>query len=88
MESGEALTIKGAGRGKKDNLLKTKIKVNARGSLVIPKVLVESMEIGADQIFEVKKTASGISLKTVKETETEAETDTEAENTENLTDVM
>jgi hypothetical protein len=67
MESGEAPEIKGAGRGKKDKPVNTKIKVNARGSLIIPKVLVDTLSIDKDQKFEVKKTAAGISLKTVKE---------------------
>jgi len=67
MDSGDAPKIKGAGRGKKDKPVNTKIKVNARGSLIIPKALVDSLKIGTDQIFEVKKTAAGISLKTVKE---------------------
>ena len=67
MDSGDAPKIKGAGRGKKDKPVNTKIKVNGRGSLIIPKALVESLNIDEKQVFEVKKTAAGISLKTVKE---------------------
>lgn len=72
MESGEAPKIKGAGRGKKDKPVNTMIKVNARGSLIIPKVLVDSLKIKEAQKFEVKKTAAGITLKTVKEADTES----------------
>jgi hypothetical protein len=81
MESGEAPKIKGKSRKAKP--VNTKIKINKRGSLVIPKVLVDSLEIGTDQIFEVKKTASGISLKIVKEAGADTEAETKAENTEN-----
>jgi hypothetical protein len=69
MESGGAPKIKGKGRTKKVKPVNTKIAVNGRGSLVIPKVLVDNMKIGEGQAFEVKKVPSGISLKTVKDTE-------------------
>ena len=61
MESGKAPEIKGQGRtGKgKDKPVKTEISVNARGSLVIPKALVEHLKIPEGQAFEVKQTASG-----------------------------
>ena len=71
MDSGDAPKIKGAGRGKKNKPVNTKVKVNARGSLIIPKVLVDSLNIKEGQEFEVKKTPSGISLKLLKEAETE-----------------
>jgi len=65
MDTGEAPEIEGQGRSAKDKPVNTKISVNGRGSLVIPKVLVESMKINKDQLFDVKKTASGIQLKKV-----------------------
>jgi hypothetical protein len=74
MESGGAPKIKGKGRTKKVKPVNTKITVNGKGSLVIPKALVDNMNIKVGQAFEVKKTASGISLKTVKETEATSET--------------
>jgi len=59
MESGEAPEIKGQGRTGKPKSIKKEISVNARGSLVIPKALVDSLEIPEGQAFEVKKTGSG-----------------------------
>ena len=67
MESGGAPKIKGKGGTKKVKPVKSKVTVNGRGSLIIPKALVESMKIEVGQAYEVKKTASGIQLKKVKE---------------------
>ena len=65
MDTGEAPEIKGKGKTKKAKPVNTKVAVNGRGSLIIPKALVDSMKIKADQAFEVKKVASGIQLKKV-----------------------
>ena len=65
MESGGAPKIKGKGRTKKAKAVNTKVTVNGKGSLVIPKALVDDMKIKEGQIFEVKKTASGFQLKKV-----------------------
>mgnify|MGYP002642195077 FL=1 len=65
MESGEAPEIKGQGRTGKPKSIKTEVSINARGSLVIPKALVESLNIPEGQVYEVKKTASGLQLKKV-----------------------
>ena len=67
MASGEAPEIKGKGkrRTKKVKPVNTKVTVNGRGSLIIPKALIGSMKIKEGQSFEVKKTPSGIQLKTV-----------------------
>ena len=67
MESGGAPKIKGKGRTKKVKPVNTKVAVNGKGSLVIPKALVDDMKIKEGQIFEVKKVASGIQLKKVDE---------------------
>ena len=67
MESGGAPKIKGKGRTKKVKPVKSKVTVNGRGSLIIPKALVDKMKIGEGQAFEVKKVPSGIQLKKVKE---------------------
>ncbi len=72
MDAGKATKIKGAG-GRKTKPVSTKVKVNKRGSLIIPKVLVESLKIKEAQEFDVKKTAAGITLKTVKEGEAKPE---------------
>jgi hypothetical protein len=63
METGEAPEIKGKPKAKKP--VNTKVSVNARGSLIIPKALIESMEIKEGQTFDTKKIASGIQLKNV-----------------------
>jgi len=65
MESGEAPEIKGQGRTGKDKPVKTEVSVNARGSLIIPKALVDYLEIKEGQIFEVKLAKSGLQLKNV-----------------------
>ena len=65
MESGEAPEIKGQGRTGKPKSIKTEVSINARGSLVIPKALVESLKIPKGQVFKVKKTGSGLQLKNV-----------------------
>jgi hypothetical protein len=65
MESGGAPKIKGKGRTKKVKSVNTKVTVNGRGSLIIPKVLIESMKIKEGQTFEVKLTKSGLQLKNV-----------------------
>ena len=63
METGEAPEIKGKAKAKKP--VNTKVSVNSRGSLIIPKALIDSMEIKEGATFEAKKTPSGIQLKTV-----------------------
>ena len=65
MDTGGAPEIKGKGRTKKAKPVNTKVAVNGRGSLIIPKALVDNMKIKADQAFEAKKVASGIQLKKV-----------------------
>ena len=65
MDTGEATKIKGQGRRKSSKPVDTKVTVNGRGSLIIPKALVEDMNIKPGATFEVKKTASGIQLKNV-----------------------
>ena len=65
MDTGEATKIKGQGRRKSSKPVETKVTVNGRGSLIIPKVLVEDMEINVGETFEAKKVPSGIALKKV-----------------------
>ena len=65
MNTGGAPKIKGKGKTKKAKPVNTKVTVNGRGSLIIPKALVDSMKIKTDQAFNVKKVASGIPLKKV-----------------------
>ncbi len=63
MKSGIAPEIKGKPKSSKP--VNTKVSVNSRGSIVIPKALVETLEIKEGQVFEVKKTGSGLQLKNV-----------------------
>lgn len=66
VEKGQAKGIAGrAGRaGLSGN--KTKgIKVNKRGSLVIPQAMVKEMDFNVGDPFTVRKTKSGVSLKKV-----------------------
>ena len=41
------------------------VKVNKRGSLIIPKQLVDLLGVEADSKFEVRKSQSGVSLKRI-----------------------
>ena len=50
----------------KKKKIDTKISVNSRGSLVIPKNLVEHLDIDAEDVFDVVKNGSGLMLKKVK----------------------
>ena len=81
--------IKGAGRQKKDKPIETKITVNKRKTLTITKALIESMDIEAGEIFEVKKSTKGISLTKVaseiKEPEKKEETKEEKGETKEET---
>lgn len=61
MESGEVKAIKGAPRRTKP--VDTKVSVNGRGSLIITKAIIESLNIEVGKTFEVKKSGSGLSLK-------------------------
>jgi len=62
MDTGEVAVIKGKGRTKKTKPVDTKVKVNGRGSLIIPKALVEDMKIKSGATFEAKKSPKGIAL--------------------------
>ena len=65
METGAAPEIKGKGKTKKAKPVNTKVAVNGRGSLIIPKALIDNMKIKKGQAFQVKKVASGLQLKNV-----------------------
>lgn len=65
MKTGEAPMIKGAGRRGKNKPVDMKVSVNKRGSLNISKKIIERMNVEIGEVFEAKKTASGIQLKKV-----------------------
>jgi AbrB family looped-hinge helix DNA binding protein len=63
---GKAAAIKGgrgAGKAEKVKL----VMVGKRGSIIIPKELVEGLGLGGDEKFTVRKTKAGIALKKVVE---------------------
>jgi len=61
---GKVPAIKGGrGAGKADKV--KEVSVGKRGSIVISKELVESLGIGADDKFTLRKTKAGIALKKV-----------------------
>jgi len=61
---GKAKKIAGGRGGGKTQKAKT-VNVGKRGSIIIPKELVESLGIGADDKFAVRKTKAGVALKRV-----------------------
>ena len=63
IEAGKVTPITG-GRGSKAAGAKS-VGVGKRGSIIISKELVDSLEIGADDKFTVRKTKAGIALKKV-----------------------
>jgi hypothetical protein len=65
IEAGKVTAIKG-GRGKGKAAKAKLLGVGKRGSIIIPKELVESLGIAADAKFTVRKTKSGIALKASK----------------------
>jgi hypothetical protein len=62
METGQAPTLV-SGRSKKTKAVDNQISINKRGSLIIPKDLVDSLGFEIDDAFEVRKSAAGLSLK-------------------------
>ena len=63
---GKAVAIKG-GRGAGKAKKVKQVSVGKKGSIIIPKELVESLGVGADEKFTVRKTKAGIALKKVVE---------------------
>ena len=65
IENGKITAIKG-GRGKAKAAKAKLLGVGKRGSIVISKELVESLGIGADAKFTIRKTKAGLALKVSK----------------------
>ena len=64
VEKGAASAIKSSrGRGAAKETDDKNIKVNKRGSLIIPRSLVEEMGFKVGQEFNVRKTKAGLSLR-------------------------
>ena len=64
METGKAAKIK-TGRKAKAAPVDTKVTVNKRGTLVIPKAVIDLFGLPEGETFEAKKTKGGIQLKKV-----------------------
>lgn len=66
IETGKAVAIKGGRSTSKAQKAKT-VGVGKRGSIIISKELIESLGVGSDEKFAVRKTKAGIALKKVTE---------------------
>ena len=58
--------IKDVKKGRKPKKVDNKVSINSRGSLVIPKNLIDDLDLGEMDTFKVFKSDSGLMLKTVK----------------------
>jgi bifunctional DNA-binding transcriptional regulator/antitoxin component of YhaV-PrlF toxin-antitoxin module len=58
--------IKDVKKGQKPKKVDNKVSINSRGSLVIPKKLIDDLDLGEMDTFKVVKSDSGLMLKTVK----------------------
>jgi hypothetical protein len=63
MEEGKAPEIKSGKKAKASGKGKNEIKVNKRGSLIVPGPLVQAMGFKQGDAFLVRKTKAGVSLK-------------------------
>jgi hypothetical protein len=66
VKAGKVTAIKG-GRGAGKAKKVKQVSVGKRGSIIIPKELVEGLGVGADEKFTLRKTKAGIALKKVAE---------------------
>jgi bifunctional DNA-binding transcriptional regulator/antitoxin component of YhaV-PrlF toxin-antitoxin module len=57
--------IKDVKKGRKPKKVDNMVSINSRGSLVIPKQLVDALELDEKDIFKVVKNATGLMLKKV-----------------------
>ena len=64
MELGKIPQMTGRRSESKSDVLETKeIKVNKRGSLIVPRELIDEMGFGIGETFSVQKSPAGVSLK-------------------------
>jgi bifunctional DNA-binding transcriptional regulator/antitoxin component of YhaV-PrlF toxin-antitoxin module len=57
--------IKDVKKGRKPKKVDNKVSINSKGSLVIPKKLIDDLDLGEMDTFEVVKSDSGLMLQTV-----------------------
>lgn len=65
MEKGLLPKLVGGRGGGSKPAVSRRVKVNSRGSLVVPKKLTEVLGLGSGEEFEVRKSKAGLSLKKV-----------------------
>ena len=65
METGKATALVGGRQAVTPKEVSKIVSVNKRGSLIIPKQLVDSLGVEADSKFEIRKSQAGLSLKKV-----------------------
>ena len=65
MEEGKAPEIKTGSKTKAADKGKNEIKVNKRGSLIVPGPMVQAMGFKQGDAFQIRKTKAGVSLKKV-----------------------
>ncbi|MBU0515201.1 MAG: hypothetical protein KJ621_10565 [Proteobacteria bacterium] len=65
MAAGLIPELVGGRAGRKAKEVSKKVKVNSRGSLIIPKQLISLAGLKVGQSFEVRKSKAGLSLKKV-----------------------
>jgi bifunctional DNA-binding transcriptional regulator/antitoxin component of YhaV-PrlF toxin-antitoxin module len=58
--------IQDINKKRKPKKVDNKVRINSRGSLIIPKKLVDSLELDESDTFEVTKNGTGLLLKRVK----------------------
>ena len=58
--------VKDVKKGQKSKKVDNKIRINGRGSLVIPKKLIDDLDLGEMDTFKVVKSDAGLVLQTVK----------------------
>jgi hypothetical protein len=63
MEQGKAPEIQTGARAKAEGKGKNEIKVNKRGSLIVPGPMVQAMGFKQGDSFQIRKTKAGVSLK-------------------------
>lgn len=64
---GRIVALPTASRGKTKKPVDRSVTVNSRGNLILPKALVQELEIDSEALFDVEKTPDGISIQPAEE---------------------
>ena len=65
METGKAPKLIGKSKGLKPEKIDRAVSVNKRGTLIIPKQVIEYLGLAEGETFEIRKSKAGLSLKKV-----------------------